>query len=80
MQARREQEQNQAAAARALWDELARRARGVHCPEHYVEPWRVTIIGDRPETYRLYVSGCCSKLGDAVNAMIRTDPRIAGPS
>lgn len=74
-----DQEQGQAEAARALWEDLARRARGVHCPDHYVEPWRVTVLGDTPRTYRLYISGCCGRLGDAVNQMVRRDPRIAGP-
>lgn len=79
MQARGDQGRTREAAARALWEELARRARGLHCPEHYVEPWRVTVVGQAPDSYRLSVSGCCSRIGDAVNAMIRSDPRIAGP-
>lgn len=79
MQPSGDQDEVRAANARALWEDLARRARGVHCPEHYVEPWRVTVIGERAETYRLYISGCCSRLGQAVDQMVRTDPRIAGP-
>lgn|GEM_PF-4179645 len=66
-------------AARALWEDLARQARGLHCPDHFVEPWRVAVIGDTPEKYRLYISGCCSQLQVVVNEMINSDPRIAGP-
>lgn len=72
-----DQEQRRAAATRAIWEELAVQARTVHCPEHYVQPWRITVLGDTPEKYRLYVSGCCPGIGDAVTEMIRRDPRIA---
>jgi hypothetical protein len=71
--------QQEMAAARALWEDLARRARRLHCPEHYAEPWRVQVIGDTPDDFRLYTSGCCDKLGVVVNALIRSDPRISGP-
>jgi len=71
--------QRDAAAARALWDDLARQARGLHCPEHFVEPWRVSVIGDTPAKYRLYISGCCERLRTVVNELINSDPRIAGP-
>jgi hypothetical protein len=74
-----DQKQRDMDAARSLWDELAVRARLVHCPEHYTQPWRVMVIGDRPDKLRLYVSGCCPELGDAVNQMIRSEPRISGP-
>ena len=77
MQAEVDHEQRRAAVARALWDELAVKARTVHCPEHYAQPWRISVLGDTPETFRLYVSGCCPRVGDAVTEMIRTDPRVA---
>jgi hypothetical protein len=57
----------------ALWEDLARKARGVHCPEHFVEPWRVRVIG-RPPRLKLDLSGCCAKIGRAVNEMIAADP------
>ena len=53
------------AQLQALWEDLARKARGVHCPEHFVEPWRVYVIGTAPKL-KLDISGCC--------------PRSAGPS
>ena len=61
------------AQLRALWDDLARQARGVHCPEHFVEPWRVYVIGTPPDL-KLDISGCCPKIGRAINEMIRDDP------
>ena len=79
MQAKGDSDQDEMAAARALWDELAVRARLVHCPEHYAQPWRVMVLGDTPAKLRLYVSGCCPQLGEAVNGMIRAEPRISGP-
>ena len=72
-----DQEQRRADAARATWEDLAVKARVVHCPDHYAQPWRISLLGDSPSTYRLYVSGCCPKLGEAVTAMIRSDARIA---
>ena len=68
------------AAARALWEDLAVRARGVHCPEHIVGPWRVVVIGDTRDTLRLYTYGCCPKLGQVISELISTDPRISGPT
>lgn len=66
-------------SARSLWEEMAVRARALHCPEHFAQPWRVSVLGETPERYRLYVSGCCPRLGEAVNQLIRSDPRISGP-
>ena len=66
------------AAAQAVWNELATRARGLHCPEHFVEPWRVVVTGNSPDRMRLQIYGCCAKLQDVVNAMIKSDPRISG--
>jgi hypothetical protein len=63
------------AQLQALWEDLARQARGVHCPEHYVEPWRVHVIGT-PPTMKLDIAGCCPKIGKAVNKMIASDPRF----
>lgn len=57
----------------ALWEELARKARAVHCPEHYVEPWRVRVIGTAPNL-KLDIAGCCPKIGRAINEMIANDP------
>ncbi|MFV2062850.1 MAG: hypothetical protein ACC726_04965 [Chloroflexota bacterium] len=68
------------AATLAIWEDLAVQARRVHCPEHVVTPWRVAVRGDTRATMSLQVSGCCAKLGVAVTAMIRNDPRISGPS
>ena len=79
MQAKGNKDEGDVAAARALWEELAARARMVHCPQHFAQPWRVVVIGDTPAKLRLYTSGCCPQLGDAVNAMIRAEPRISGP-
>jgi hypothetical protein len=67
-------------ARQALWDDLASKARGLHCPEHFVGPWRVHVTGESRGTMRLQVSGCCPKIGDAVNAMLRADPRVSTPS
>jgi hypothetical protein len=61
------------AQLRALWEDLARQARGVHCPEHFVEPWRVYVIGTPPDL-KLDISGCCPRIGRAINDMIRDDP------
>lgn len=71
-----DKEQRQSVAARALWEDLAVKARTLHCPEHYAQPWRITVLGDKPGNYRLYVQGCCAKIGDTVNGMIRSDPRM----
>jgi hypothetical protein len=67
------------AAARATWEDLAARARGLHCPDHIVGPWRVVVTGDRPESLNLQIYGCCPRLGVAVAEMIRADPRVSGP-
>jgi hypothetical protein len=67
------------AEAKVIWEQLAARARGLHCPVHYVEPWRVTVIGDTPAKLRLYVSGCCPGLQTAVTELIRSEPRVSGP-
>lgn len=56
-----------------LWEGLARKARGVHCPEHYVEPWRVHVIG-KPPKLKLDIAGCCPRIGRAINEMIAADP------
>ena len=61
------------AQLQALWEDLARKARAVHCPEHFVEPWRVYVIGTAPKL-KLDISGCCPKIGRAINEMIATDP------
>lgn len=61
------------AQAQALWEDLARKARGVHCPQHFVEPWRVTVIGTAPRL-RLDIAGCCPGIGRAINEMIAADP------
>jgi hypothetical protein len=65
-------------ALRDLWEDLARQARGVHCPEHYVEPWRVRVIGSAPR-FKLDLAGCCPGIGRAIDEMIANDPRIRGP-
>lgn len=67
------------AAARALWEDLAVKARGIHCPEHLVGPWRVVVSGETREALRLQIYGCCEKLGQVVTEMVRADPRISGP-
>lgn len=72
--------QSDMVAARALWDDLAARARGLHCPEHFVVPWRVVVIGETRTTLNLQIYGCCEKLGLVISQMIRTDPRLSGPS
>lgn len=79
LQSKGDQNKEDMAAARAHWDELAVRARILHCPQHYAQPWRVAVLGDRPENLRLYISGCCGKLGEAVNEIIRAEPRVSGP-
>lgn len=71
--------QRDMAAARALWEDLAARARGLHCPEHFVAPWRVVVIGDTRDRLRLQLYGCCPKLELVVSELIRADPRISGP-
>ena len=63
------------AQLQALWESLAQQARGVHCPEHFVEPWRVYVIGTLPHL-KLDLAGCCPKIGKAVNKMIASDPRF----
>lgn len=77
MQSNGDQDQRRTAAARELWDDLALKARSVHCPEHYAQPWRISVLGDDPASFRLYVSGCCPRIGEAVTEMIRSDPRVA---
>jgi hypothetical protein len=67
------------AAARALWEDLASKARALHCPEHIVGPWRVVVTGERPETLNLQIYGCCQRLGMVVADMIEADPRVSGP-
>lgn len=67
------------AAARSLWEELAARARALHCPEHFAAPWRVVVTGETRETLNLQIYGCCERLGRVVGDLIRSDPRIAGP-
>lgn len=66
-------------AARAVWEDVAVRARAVHCPVHFALPWRVDVIGTEPSRLRLNVSGCCPRLGEAVTALVRSDPRLGGP-
>lgn len=61
------------AQLQALWEELARKARAVHCPEHFVAPWRVRVIGTPPRL-KLDIAGCCPRIGVAVNEMIAADP------
>ena len=75
----REDVQGDKAAAHALWEDLAVRARLLHCPEHFVSPWRVVVIGETRETMRLQLYGCCPRLQLVVGEMIRSDPRISGP-
>ena len=65
------------ASARALWEDLAVKARSLHCPEHVVGPWRIVVSGETPESLRLQVYGCCEKIGRAVTEMIRADPRTS---
>jgi hypothetical protein len=65
---------------RALWEDLASKARGLNCPAHFVGPWRVVVIGESRESMRLQVYGCCERIGQAVTAMVRSDPRVAHPS
>ena len=60
-----------------MWEGLAVKARALHCPDHYAQPWRVSLLGDTPATFRLYVSGCCPRLGEEVTEMIRRDPSHA---
>ena len=62
-------------AVEALWQNLAQKARGVHCPEHYVEPWRVIVIGTSPNL-KLDIAGCCPGIGRAINEMIAADPEF----
>lgn len=71
-------DQQRIAAAREVWNDLAARARGLHCPTHYVEPWRVVVIGDTPASMRLQIYGCCAGLQDVVSELIRSDPRVSG--
>jgi hypothetical protein len=67
------------AAARAVWEDLAARARAIHCPEHTIGPWRVVIIGETRDTLRLHSYGCCPRLGEAISQMVRSDPRVNSP-
>lgn len=76
----RQPEDEAFASARVLWDELAVRARALHCPEHFMPPWRVVVIGDTPEKLRLQIYGCCERLQSVASRMIDADPRISGPS
>lgn len=64
---------------RAVWEDLAVRARSLHCPTHVISPWRVVVIGEEPKGYRLQIYGCCEQLQTVVSQMIRSDPRISGP-
>lgn len=73
-------EEDRLAAARAVWEDLAVRARRLHCPEHFVQPWKIVVIGDTSERLRLDIYGCCSRLQVVVTEMIRSDPRTGGPS
>ena len=66
--------------AKAVWEDLAAKARGLHCPEHFVEPWRVVVSGSSAGNYRLQIYGCCSQLQTVVSALIKADPRIGGPA
>jgi hypothetical protein len=66
-------ESEQDAQVRAVWEDLARQARGVHCPAHFVEPWRVHVIGTPPRL-KLDIAGCCPRIGQAINEMIAADP------
>lgn len=75
----REEREADLRSAKALWDDLARKARGVHCPEHLAGPWRVVVLGETREAMRLQIYGCCDRLGRAINEMIAADPRISGP-
>jgi hypothetical protein len=75
-----QREEDRLAAARALWEDLAVRARGLHCPDHFVQPWRVVVIGDSTEKLRLNIYGCCPKLQVVITEMIRSDPRSSGPT
>jgi hypothetical protein len=76
---RRRRDATLMASARATWEDLAARARGLHCPEHIVGPWRVVVTGDRPESMNLQIYGCCERLGVIVAEMIKADPRVSGP-
>ena len=77
---RKQREAERLAAARVVWEDLAVRARGLHCPEHFVQPWRVVVIGEASERLRLNIYGCCPKLQVVVSDMIRSDPRTSGPA
>jgi hypothetical protein len=65
-------------AARAVWDDIAARARALHCPTHFVEPWRVVVIGDTTARLGLQIYGCCPRLQEVVNELIDADPRVSG--
>lgn len=75
-----DQEHRDIESARAIWDDLAARARSLHCPAHFVEPWRVVVIGESPARMRLQIYGCCSRLQEVVNELIASDPRVSGPA
>jgi hypothetical protein len=66
-------------ARRAIWEDVAVRARLLHCPDHYVAPWRVVVTGETRETLDLQIYGCCAKLGVLVGQLVRADPRLSGP-
>ena len=70
--------QQEMAAARAMWEELAARARALHCPEHFVPPWKVVVSGGSREKLRLQIYGCCARLQTLTTEMIRKDPRMSG--
>jgi hypothetical protein len=75
-----EQAQQDLAAGKAVWEELAARARALHCPEHFVPPWKVVVIGDSREKLRLQIYGYCAKLQTVTTEMIKRDPRMSGPA
>jgi hypothetical protein len=72
--------QHEMAAAKEVWEQLAVRARALHCPEHFMPPWKVVVIGDSREKLRLQIYGCCPRLQTLVTEVIRKDPRMSGPS
>jgi hypothetical protein len=66
-------------ARRAIWEDVAVKARLLHCPDHYVSPWRVVVMGETSETLDLQIYGCCAKLGVLAGQLVRADPRLSGP-
>lgn len=73
-------EEARLADARAMWENLAARARGLQCPEHGVAPARVVVTGETVDQLNLQLYGCCDKLGQVIGEMIKADPRVSGPS